>query len=77
MRTTIINNYNLKYQFSPNSARKPPSTPEKPMNANDTRHAVSSSKGMPRIPFGMFTIPNRSRTTHCQSNIAFMIERLL
>ncbi len=77
MRTTIINNYNLKYQFSPNSARKLPSTPEKRMNANANRHAVSSSKGMPRMPLGMFTIPNRSRTTHCQSNIAFMIGHLL
>ena len=77
MRTTIINNYNLKYQFSPNRARRPPSTPEKPMNANDNRHAVSSTKGMRGMPFGMFTISNCSRTTHCQSNIAFMIERLL
>ncbi len=40
MRTTIINNYNLKYQFSPNSARRQPSTPEKPMNFNATRHAT-------------------------------------
>ena len=57
MRKTL-----LRLDYSrPKSSFKPPSTPEKPMNARLNKPAVTSTMAMPRIPLGMLTRASCSR----------------
>ena len=49
------------HQSRPKSTFRPPSTPEKPMKANESRPAESITMAMPYIPFGILTSSSCSR----------------